>query len=124
MMNDSGKTIHIMHANGQTWIELGEEGTIDLYASNSVNIRSAGELNLHADRNVNINSELGSINMFAKTAMSLETGALSLTGNTSILAYSKSLIGLKSDAAMNLKSNNGSWGSRKWAHIRSRLYKT
>ena len=111
MMNDSGKTIHIMHANGQTWIELGEEGTIDLYASNSVNIRSAGELNLHADRNVNINSELGSINMFAKTAMSLETGALSLTGNTSILAYSKSLIGLKSDAAMNLKSNNGSWGA-------------
>tara|TARA_R110002153_G_scaffold77584_1_gene199094 strand:+ start:2527 stop:4755 length:2229 start_codon:yes stop_codon:yes gene_type:complete len=111
MMNDSGKTIHIMHANGQTWIELGEEGTIDLYASNSVNIRSAGELNLHADRNVNINSELGSINMFAKRAMSLETGALSLTGNTSILAYSKSLIGLKSDGAMNLKSNNGSWGA-------------
>ena len=113
MMNDTPneQTIHIMHANGQTWIELGKEGTIDLYASNSVNIRSAGELNLHADRNVNINSELGSINMFAKTAMSLESGSLNLTGTNSLLAYSKSMIGLKSDASMSLKSNTGSWGA-------------
>ena len=49
--------------------------------------------------------------MFAKRAMSLETGSLSLTGNTSLLAYSKGLIGLKSDAALSLKSNTGSWGA-------------
>jgi hypothetical protein len=113
MMNDTpdGKTIHIMHANGQSWIELGEEGTIDMYASNSVNIRSAGELNLHADRNVNINSENGSINMHAKAAMSLETASLNLTGTNSLLAYSKSMIGLKSDSSLMLKSNTGSWGA-------------
>jgi len=113
MMNDTpdGQTIHIMHANGQSWVELGKEGTIDVYASNSVNIRSAGELNLHADRNVNINSENGSINMHAKAAMSLETASLNLTGTNSLLAYSKSMIGLKSDASLMLKSNTGSWGA-------------
>jgi len=100
-----------MHANGQSWWELGKEGTIDMYASNSVNIRSSGEINMNADRNINISSEQGSINMFAKRAMSLETGSLSLTGNTSLLAYSKGLIGLKSDAALSLKSNTGSWGA-------------
>ena len=113
MMNDTAgkQTIHIMHANGQTWIELGKEGTIDLYASNSVNIRSAGELNMHADRNINIASELGSVNIFAKRAMSLETGSLSLTGTNSILAYSKSSVGIKSDGSLNLNSRTGGWGA-------------
>ena len=113
MMNDTeGKqTIHIMHANGQTWVELGNEGTIDVYASNSLNIRSAGEINMHADRNINIASELGSVNIFAKRAMSLETGSLSLTGTNSILAYSKSLVGIKSDGALNLNSRTGGWGA-------------
>jgi hypothetical protein len=113
MLNDTvGKqTIHIMHANGQTWVELGNEGTIDVYASNSLNIRSAGELNMHADRNINISSELGSINMFGKRAMSLETGSLSLTGTNSVLAYSKSFVGIKSDGALNLNSRTGGWGA-------------
>ena len=112
MMNDTpdGQTIHIMHANGQAWVELGKEGTIDVYAANSLNIRSAGEINMHADRNINFNSENGSINMHAKAAMSLESASLSLTGTNSLLAYSKSMIGLKSDSALMLKSNTGSWG--------------
>ncbi len=113
MMNDTpdGQTIHIMHANGQSWVELGKEGTIDVYASNSLNIRSAGEINMHADRNININSENGSINMHAKRAMSLESSSLNLTGTNSLLAYSKSMIGLKSDSSLMLKSNTGSWGA-------------
>lgn len=56
MMNDSAQTLFIAHANGQSWIELGKEGTIDMYSTNSVNIRTQGDLNLHADRNVNINA--------------------------------------------------------------------
>ena len=113
MMNDTpdGQTIHIMHANGQSWVELGKEGTIDVYASNSLNIRSAGEINMHADRNININSENGSINMNAKGSMSLESSSLNLTGTNSLLAYSKSMIGLKSDSSLMLKSNTGSWGA-------------
>ena len=43
--------------------------------------------------------------------MSLETGSLNLTGTNSLLAYSKSMIGLKSDSALMLKSNTGSWGA-------------
>ena len=113
MMNDTpdGQTIHIMHANGQSWIELGKEGTIDVYASNSLNIRSAGEINMHADRSINMNAENGTINLNAKAAMSLESASLNLTGTNSLLAYSKSMIGLKSDASLMLKSNTGSWGA-------------
>ena len=56
LMSDDGQTLMILHSNGQSYIELGKEGTIDMYSTNSVNIRTHGDLNLHADRNVNINA--------------------------------------------------------------------
>ncbi len=56
LMSDDGQCLHIIHANGQSWIELGKEGTIDMYATNSVNVRTQGDLNLHADNNININA--------------------------------------------------------------------
>ena len=57
LMSDNGQTLFIMHSNGQSYIELGKEGTIDLYSTNSVNIRTQGDLNLHADNNININAK-------------------------------------------------------------------
>jgi hypothetical protein len=56
LMSDDGQTLMILHSNGQSYIELGKEGTIDLYSTNSVNIRTQGDLNLHADNNVNIHA--------------------------------------------------------------------
>jgi len=56
LMSDDGQCLHIIHANGQSWIELGKEGTIDMYSTNSVNVRTQGDLNLHADNNININA--------------------------------------------------------------------
>lgn len=54
LMSDDGQTFFIIHANGQSYIELGKEGTVDIYSTNSINLRTQGDLNLHADRNVNI----------------------------------------------------------------------
>ena len=65
MMSDDGQTLMILHSNGQSYIELGKEGTIDMYSTNSVNIRTQGDLNLHADNNVNIHAT-NSMNIKAK----------------------------------------------------------
>lgn len=56
LMSDDGQTLMLLHSNGQSYIELGKEGTIDLYSTNSVNIRTQGDLNLHADNDVNIHA--------------------------------------------------------------------
>jgi len=56
LLSDNGQCMTIIHANGQSYIELGKEGTIDMFATNSVNIRTQGDLNLHADNNININA--------------------------------------------------------------------
>lgn len=56
LMSDDGQTLMLLHSNGQSYIELGKEGTIDMYSTNSVNIRTQGDLNLHADRNINMHA--------------------------------------------------------------------
>jgi hypothetical protein len=53
-MSDDGNCFYITHANGQTWIELGQEGTVDVFATNSVNVRTQGTINLHADQDINM----------------------------------------------------------------------
>ena len=108
MMNDSGETLYISHANGKTWIELGKEGTVDIYAANSVNIRTGGELNLHADKNININA-LENINMYAGKNISIEAEEkLNLTGKSNLTVYSKTLVGIKSDGQLYLDAGSNS----------------
>lgn len=57
MMSDDGQTIFIIHSNGQSWIEMGKEGTIDMFCTNSFNVRTQGDINLHADNNINIHAK-------------------------------------------------------------------
>lgn len=56
-MSDDGQTLFITHATGQSYVELGKEGTVDIYAMNSFNVRSQGDINFHADNNINIHAE-------------------------------------------------------------------
>ena len=56
LMSDDGQTLMLLHSNGQSYIELGKEGTVDVYSTNSINLRTHGDLNLHADNNININA--------------------------------------------------------------------
>jgi len=64
-MSDDGQTLFIIHSNGQSYVELGKEGTIDLYSTNSLNVRTKGDLNLHADNNININAKK-QLNIYAE----------------------------------------------------------
>lgn len=56
LMSDDGQTLMILHSNGQSYVELGKEGTVDVYSTNSINLRTQGDLNLHADNDVNIHA--------------------------------------------------------------------
>lgn len=56
LMSDDGQTLMILHSNGQSYIELGKEGTVDIFSTNSINMRTQGDLNLHADQNINIHA--------------------------------------------------------------------
>jgi hypothetical protein len=110
-MSDSGNFFYITHANGQTWIELGAEGTVDVFSTNSINLRSQGDINLHADRDINMYAG-GKFNAKSEKTMQLEsTTDIVIDAQTNITLYSKATIGVKSDGTLTLNSAGGSWGA-------------
>jgi hypothetical protein len=104
LLSDDGAVIHIMHANGQTWIELGNEGTVDVYAANSINLRSQGEVNIHADKNINMHSEQD-IRFYAKRDIKMESDSeFSIIGKQKLTSYSEKAIEVKSDGTLKTQS--------------------
>lgn len=101
-MSDDGNSLHIMHANGSAWIEFGQEGTLDVYATNSINLRTEGDLNLHADQDVNIYAGR-SLNMHGKESAFLESAkTLNLVGDTNVSIASKQKLSLLSDGTVSI----------------------
>lgn len=109
MMNDSNNFIHIIHANGQTWIELGVEGTVDIFSTNSVNVHTNGDINFHADRDINMFAGRD-IKVKAKRNIITEADVdWRLTANNDMRFWSKNTIGVKADGTLAMQSANGSW---------------
>ncbi len=110
-MSDDGDCFYVIHANGQTWIELGKQGTVDVFSTNSVNVRTQGTINLHADKDINIYAG-GSFNVKSKTIKMQAEATLDLTAEASITMYSKNAVGIRSDGALLLKSvKSGGWNA-------------
>jgi hypothetical protein len=119
-MSDSGQALFITHANGQSWVELGKEGTVDIYSTNSFNVRTQGDINFHADRdinmhagrNMNVNAE--SINHESKKDYSIRaggafagytTGSFSFKADASIAMTAGGGAGIKSGGVLSLKGD-------------------
>jgi len=99
-MSDDGNSMHIMHSNGSTWIEFGQEGTLDIYATNSINLRTEGDLNLHADQDLNLYAGRG-LNMFGKEYANIESPKmLSLFGEEKLSVGSKKMLSVLSDGTI------------------------
>lgn len=110
-MSDTGNFFYIIHANGQTWLEFGVEGTVDVYSSNSVNIRTKGDINLHADRDINMFAGRN-VKIKSKEDMQLESmKSLVINAQEAVTIYSKATIGVKADGTLTLNSAGGSWGA-------------
>ena len=108
-MNDSGDFFYITHANGQTWLEFGKEGTVDVFSTNSVNIRTNGDINMHADRDINMFAG-GNIQVKSEKSTTMEAVTdFNITAQNDFKIYSKATLGVKADGTMALQSADGSW---------------
>jgi hypothetical protein len=103
-MSDDGQTIFIIHKNGQSYVELGKEGTVDIYSTNSINLRTQGDLNLHADNNLNIHAGKN-LNIFAGEAMHVQsTKEFKLRAGADLSIFTTSIFTAKASGAMSLES--------------------
>ena len=103
-MSDDNDCFYITHANGQTWIEFGQEGTVDVFSTNSVNVRTEGTINLHADKDININAG-GKINLKSKLAFSLQSDdEISIACKAKMTMFSEASLGIKANGTLAVKS--------------------
>ena len=107
-MSDDGNCFYICHANGQAWIELGQEGTLDVYATNSVNVRTEGTINLHADKDINMFAG-GKINIKSVEGTAIQSDSdLNVACKKTLTLFATSQIGVKSNGTLALKGKLGS----------------
>ena len=103
LMSDDGQMLSILHSNGQSYIELGKEGTVDVFATNSVNIRTQGDLNLHADETLNLNGKNVNINSSENMTFNADNSFSQRVGENYKL-YALKNIEIKADAALGVEA--------------------
>jgi hypothetical protein len=102
-MSDDGNCFYICHANGQSWVELGQEGTLDVFSTNSINLRSQGTINLHADEDINLYAGK-KINIKSKEGSSIQSdGDLDVACKKKLTLFASTQIGVKSNGTLALK---------------------
>jgi hypothetical protein len=75
LMHNSEDLIYIGNAKGTTWIELTSNGKIDIFAEDSISIRTKQDFNFYADRDINFEAKRN-VNIKSGLQMQLETGTL------------------------------------------------
>lgn len=107
-MSDDGNCFYITHANGQTWIELGQEGTVDVFSTNSVNVRTQGTINLHADEDINMYAGKN-INFKSKENTNIQSDQdISLGSKKDFTVFSGTNVGINASATMAFKGKQTS----------------
>jgi len=56
LLHNSEDLIYIGNARGSSWIEMSSNGKIDIFADDSISIRTSVDLNISADRDINMSA--------------------------------------------------------------------
>jgi len=120
-MSDDGNCFYICHANGQAWLEFGQEGTLDVFTTNSINLRTQGSINLHADKDINLYAG-ENFNVKSKKNLNLQSDQdIALGSKKDFTIFSGAAIGMRSVSTMALKSKQGSWETSGTLSLKSGL---
>jgi hypothetical protein len=120
-MSDDGNCFYICHANGQTWVELGEEGTLDVYSTNSINLRTEGTINLHADKDINMFAG-ENINMKSIKTFNIQSDdAIGIAAKKDLTVFSETRLGVKSNGILALVGKQGSIDGGSMLNLKGKL---
>ena len=97
LLHNSEDIIYITNASGSAWIELTSQGKIDIYAADSISIRTETDFNFVADRDINLSAGR-SINLHS-------TSRTNINAADSISIKSDSTVYVSSDSNLHLKAN-------------------
>lgn len=56
IFDDANERIYVSTAKGRTWIEMDQDGHINIFGQDSISIRSGSDINIKADRDINMHA--------------------------------------------------------------------
>ena len=113
ILDDSNERIYVSTSKGKTWIEMDEDGHINIFGGDSISIRSGKDINMYADGNINmeadkainIKSNNQDVKILSGAALHLHsttTTNISACGNLDL--RSNSTMKIAASAAMHIKA--------------------
>lgn len=112
IMDDTNERIYIATAQGNNWIELDQEGNIDVFTTNKLNIHASREINMTSDETVRLYGKKGvhiksdqDIRVQSGTDVHVKVGAnLRLSTGASGFVQTGAAFHLQAGSTVNLQS--------------------
>lgn len=103
LLHDTEDLIYISSANGRTWVELSADGQVQIYAADSISLRTQRDFNVHADGDINLNAKK-SLNIYAGAAAKIESASIQAKSTGPMNLHSTGALTLKSDGTVGVES--------------------
>jgi hypothetical protein len=95
LMNDTQQVLYIASATGMQWLEFSNDGSINVYGKNGINVRTEGVMNLQGDAAIIMNSQ-GPIQINGDKGISMTTkSSMSLSAEVSLSLTATAMASLK-----------------------------
>lgn len=129
ILDDANERIYVSTAKGKSWIEMDLDGHIQIFAADSISVRSGEDINFFADRdinleanrNINLKADTGDFKLAAKQSIHLNAekdgfftfcgelnqvsdGALKITTKAGLDVRAKADVAITADRGMDLKA--------------------
>lgn len=100
LLHNSEDLIYIGNARGTAWIELTSDGKIDIFANDSISVRTKQDLNFYADRDINLQAGR---NLNIKVAEEMHTH---VNRDSVLIVDQNQKIQIKKDFDLNVTGHN------------------
>jgi energy-coupling factor transporter ATP-binding protein EcfA2 len=106
LLHNAEDVIYITNSRGTAWIELTSNGKIDIYAQDSVSIRTEQDFNFVAERDFNVHAGR-SINFHSGSAYNIQAlNDINISTDTNMVFSANNSMSFKSVDKMNINSDN------------------
>jgi phage baseplate assembly protein gpV len=106
ILDDTNERIYISTAKGKNWIEIDQEGNIDVFTENKLSIHAKKDINFISDESIRMHAKKG-IHMYSEDDIRIQsTKNVHLKAGVDILSHSAGNTVFETDNAFHVKSGS------------------
>lgn len=106
IMDDTNERIYIATAQGNNWIEMDQDGNIDMFTTNKVNVRANKDINFTSDESIRLHAKNG-IHMYSGGEIRMQAAAdVHVKAGANVRVHADAGAYLQAGAEINAKSGS------------------